>query len=151
MVETVQKVNSVPAAAPVQPVAWPKPRSMRKAGTVAAPSRAVKKTKRVPKLVWYAKAIFHFSDCPGGVLNCNPRLKGRKKYIDGQEYTEELSLFEEMNAQCKVIKRKLVKRSDEETGVYVPTQRYEPRLWWEILDKFEKKEIIEVPDDDGVL
>ena len=50
-----------------------------------------------------------------------------------------------MNKECRVVVRTHRSGGDNE-GKYVPTNRYEPRLRWDIIERFDKKTMINVED-----
>ena len=139
MVEAVKKVNIVQPVVAGNAVKRQVKRAMR-----SVPSRKPV-YKRVPKIEKWAKGIFHFNDVAGGTLSCT--IQGEhKSYKDGDEYSEPLAVFEKMNEECKVVKRRHVSGGDNH-GAFVKTNRYEPRLWWEITERFDKKTIINVVDE----
>ena len=138
MVSAVRKVNIVQPVVAGNAVKRQVKRAMR-----SVPSRKPV-MKRTPNIEKWAKGIFHFNDVAGGTLNCT--IQGvHKSWKDGDEYSEPLALFKKMNEECKVVKRRHVPGGDS-TGKYVTTIRYEPRLWWEIGDKFDKKTMVWVED-----
>ena len=115
--------------------------------------RAIKNTmprkksimKRIPKIEKYAKAIFNFIEVPGGTMNCT--IQGiSKSWKDGDEATEPAVFFEKMNKESRVVVRTHRSGGDNE-GQYVTTNRYEPRLRWDIIERFDKKTMINVVDD----
>ena len=117
--------------------------------------RAIKNTvprrkpvmKRVPKIDKYAKAIFNFVEVAGGTLNCT--IQGEHhSFKDGDEYTRPLALFEKMNEDCRVVKRRHASGGDRE-GKFVTTNRYKPRLRWDIIERFDKKTMINVEDKEA--
>lgn len=139
MVEAIKKVQP---AVPTQAIKRQVKRQMRRS-TKEASSRKpeMKKTFKIEK---WAKGIFHFNDVPGGTLKCT--VQGEKKeFKDGDEYTEPLSVFEDMNEDCRVVKREYRPGGEGQVGVWAKTKRYEPRLWWEIRDKWDKKITFQVP------
>lgn len=108
-----------------------------------AKSRALKKAEiteknKEPRIEMWAKARFHYPDARGGTWTGSPNLK-RESFKDGEVYERPLALIELLNENCRIVTRKRVKRNDEELGVYVKTQAYDPRLYFEILERFEKE------------
>jgi len=139
MVAAIKKVNIVPPVVAGNAVR----RQVKRAMNKAMPSRKPV-MKKVPKIEKYAKAIFNFIEVSGGKLDCT--IQGvSKSFKDGDEYTEPVALFERMNEECRVVKRKHVSGGDRE-GKYVTTNRYEPRLRWDIIERFDKKTMINVED-----
>ena len=140
MVAAIKKVNIVPPVVAGNAVK----RQIKRAIKNTVPRRK-SVMKRVPKIDKYAKAIFNFVEVAGGTLNCT--IQGvHHSFKDGDEYTESVALFEKMNEDCKVVKRRHASGGDHE-GKYVTTNRYEPRLRWDIIERFDKKTMINVVDD----
>lgn len=144
MASAVKKVNIVQPVASGNAVK----RQIKRAVNRALPSRKPV-MKKVPKIEKWAKAILHFNEVSGGTLSCT--IQGEHKtYTDGDEYSEPVALFEQMNNDCKVVKRRHVSGGDYQ-GKYVKTERYEPRLHWEILERFDKKTMVIVEDKAATL
>ena len=85
----------------------------------------------------WAKARFHYSEVPGGTWSGRPNLTP-ERFVDGEVYERPAELFELLNENCRVVKRSL-KKSGDSIGAYVRTNKYTPRFYFEILERFEKE------------
>lgn len=87
----------------------------------------------------WGRAIFHWNEIPGGTWSARPNLK-KEVFTDGETYERPLALFQLLNDNCKVVVRK-EKQSfkEDQPGEFVKTKSYKPRLYFEILERFEKE------------
>jgi hypothetical protein len=110
-------------------------------GSVATLEKEEIVEQSVTKKEKWAKARFSYiemQDFPGATWSVTPNGK-RENFKDGEIYERPLELFQMLNNECREVKRKLVKRRDDEMGTYVKTNQFNRRIWFEILETYEKE------------
>lgn len=95
------------------------------------------KNKENKKEMW-AKARFHWNENVGGTWTAKPNLK-KEEFTDGEEYDRPIALFELLNESCRVVRRTKVKKGEDAYATWVKTNKFNPRLYFEILERYEKE------------